>query len=104
MTHTDHMTPDQTDAQRSRDADSLRSEQRFGFLDQHNPRYAVPAWATLDGLARPATECGLSSLRRGRRLSAVARGTAKAAVAFALLGQVAYASQDAFPALASLFC
>ncbi len=104
MTRTDHMTPDQTDATRLGNAASLRSEQRFGFLDQHNPRYAVPAWATLDGLARPAAECGLTSLRRGRRVSAVARGTAKAAIAFALLGQVAYASQDAFPVLASLFC
>jgi hypothetical protein len=104
MKHTDHMTPGQTDANRLGNAAGLRSEQRFGFLDHHNPRYAVPAWATLDGLARPAAECSLSSLRRGHRLAGVARGTVKAAVAFALLGQVAYAPQDAFPALASLFC
>lgn len=102
MDMSDHVPSDRTDANRL----SLETAgaPRFGFLDHTNPRYAVPAWATLDGLARPVETCALSALLPQRRTPSAPRGAIRALIAFALMGQVAYASQEAIPNIASLFC
>lgn len=80
-------------------AEAARPAPRFGFLDQSNPRYAVPAWATLEGLGTPEpARCGTarSLLPRSRAV--------RAGLVIAVLGQAAYASQGVLPQIAGIFC